>query len=172
MTKLKDVFDFQMGCYEPRFEDGEDKVYILKSNNFHNSDIKEIETVFDKDSKYIVTGNEILMRQIGNIEFYIHKSNKPTYFDSTIVKLIPKQDINIYYLLYKLNSKVLKKQIDISSTGSMVGKVNLSEFENMKINLDDIDSHEIIGKLYELKQYKIKLLKQRVELEELILECI
>lgn len=172
MKKIKEIFSLQMGCYEPRFEEGKDEVELLKSSNFNNNDIKLIGTIYDSNSKYVVTGNEILMRQVGNVEFYIHESEKPTYFDSTIIKLVPIKDLNIYYLLYKLNSRMLKKQIEINSTGTVGTKINLSEFENMTLDLSDIKHHEIIGRIYQLKRNKVKLLKQRIMLEELVLDYI
>lgn len=172
MNKINEIFSLQMGCYEPRFEKGKDKVELLKSSNFNNDDIKVIKTIYDSNSKYVVTGNEILMRQVGNVEFYIHESNKPTYFDSTIIKLVPIKNINIYYILYKLNNKALKRQIEINSTGGLVGKINLSEFGNMTLDLSDLASHEIIGRIYELKLKKLKLYKRRVELEELTVNYI
>ncbi len=172
MIEIKNIFEFQMGCYEPRFENGNDKVDLLKSSNFNNSDVKQINTVYDKNSKYVVVGSEILMRQAGNVEFYIHECSRNTYFDSTIIKLIPKTELNIYYLLYKLNGNRLKKQVEVSVSGSTVKKINVKEFEKMKLDLSDKENHEEIGSMYKLKIKRLSLLKRMVELEEVMIDYI
>jgi restriction endonuclease S subunit len=146
-------------------------------------DIGEI-NFLDKTCKYIskercqelgctlLKPNDILLNRMGDpigIACILPHLSYPaiTAVDVTIIRS-KKEMGNQFFILYSLNSKPIRRQIEAFATGSTRRRISRKNLEKIKIPLPPLETQrEIVEKLSAVQEYKKKLIEQKSKLKEL-----
>jgi len=146
-------------------------------------DIGEI-NFLDKTHKYIskkrcqelsctlLKPNDILLNRMGDpigIACILPHLSYPaiTAVDVTIIRS-KKEIANQFFILYSLNSKAIRRQIEAFATGSTRRRISRKNLEKIKIPLPPLETQQkIVEKLSAVQEYKKKLLDQKQKLQEL-----
>jgi len=146
-------------------------------------DIGEI-NFLDKTRKYIskkrcqelsctlLKPNDILLNRMGDpigIACILPHLSYPaiTAVDVTIIRS-KKEIANQFFILYSLNSKAIRRQIEAFATGSTRRRISRKNLEKIKIPLPPFETQQkIVEKLSAVQEYKKKLLDQKQKLQEL-----
>jgi restriction endonuclease S subunit len=146
-------------------------------------DIGEI-NFLDKTHKYIskkrcqelsctlLKPNDILLNRMGDpigIACILPHLSYPaiTAVDVTIIRS-KKEIANQFFILYSLNSKAIRRQIEAFATGSTRRRISRKNLEKTKIPLPPLETQQkIVEKLSAVQEYKKKLLDQKQKLQEL-----
>ena len=151
-------------------------------------DIGELDFL-DKTRKYIskkrceklgctvLKPKDILLNRMGDpigIACILHPLPYPaiTAVDVTIIRANEKI-VNQLFLLYAINSKLIRAQIAAFSKGSTRPRISRKNLEKIKISFPPLKTQrQIVEKLQAVQDYKKKLLGQKQKLQELFASCL
>ncbi len=111
----------QNGLYKHKDYYNENGTYILRIDNFYHGKvndfgIKRLSLNNDEINKYLLNENDIIINRVNSIEYlgkcaFVGKQMEPMVFESNMMKISVKNNIDSMYVVYILQSASIKNQI-------------------------------------------------------------
>jgi len=114
----------------------------------------------------------------GNVVVRLREPIKAVYItkevlvSSTMVILKAKKDINMKFLAYYLNTKIIQKNLHKNIEGSYVRMVGSKDIKEVDINLPSIDIQHKVVKILDFQEKELSLYEELIKQKELLKETI
>ncbi|MBQ9278591.1 MAG: restriction endonuclease subunit S [Lachnospiraceae bacterium] len=178
--KLEDLIELTSGSPQFRItESTEDNapIYSFYGQQEIENDLAGIE-VNTENAKSICTFDDVNILNEGEVVFslisgrtaLVRSAHQGYLYTQNYVKLVPKEEIDIKYLIYILNeSEHIKKQWLMGLQGSAVLKHTVKQLRELELpKLHDLDKQQTIGNIY-FCQLRLQALKNRAANTERII---
>lgn len=180
--KLENLGEISLGDFLARIKNksGKEKeeinVFTINDLNFELGDKEEKELerkiqIVDKgrfNSESLSKENNVVVGLTINKACSISKNNVGKIITSNfaIIKFDEEKVDSNYFIWYFNEHPSIKKYLRLISQGSaLVSAISIGMLRDIEIELPEIEIQRIIGKIYKLRIEKIKLNKQKEELE-------
>jgi len=97
---------------------------------------------------------------------------KEVLVPSTMVILKAKKEINMKFLAYYLNTKIIQKNLHKNIEGSYIRMVGSKDIKEIDINLPSIDIQHKVVKILDLQEKELSLYEELIKQKELLKETI
>lgn len=137
-----------------------------------NVEEQEIHVPQSNVSKLIlVEGQQVVVHLLTRKAVVLPKYCAGYIIPSNFVKVELPADVHpSYFEWYFNNHPENQKQLSMLTQGSVISMFSLKQLKELQINILSIDKQRIIGDIYELRKLKKSLIKEKIELENQLLE--
>ncbi|WP_411168484.1 restriction endonuclease subunit S [Clostridium sp. MB05] len=181
MNKLNELVEFISGSPQFRIREVVDEsapVFTYYSQTDLTDDLvgiisekienKQVRT-YDKIST--LCENDVIFSLVSGMATIVRKSHEGYLYTQNYVKLLPRNDIDLKFLVYMINeNKMIRKQLMFGLQGSQVLKYTLKQLKELEIpKIPSIDKQRKIGQIY-FNHLRLEALKYRAaKLESIII---
>jgi len=182
--KFKDAFEIQTGYLRSRIKEDENSVDIIVYSKKHfdyNKTFKNLDDTLEldiiklnKDKPYILKENDIVIDSLSHKAAIATKETENMFVSFNYFILKPKINIDLNYFVAWFNeSDEIRRELDTILQGTRLKKLTLTQLNELKLNLIDLDKQKQIGKIYKYSNMKfneaIKIRESEIDIVKNIL---
>jgi len=174
--ELSDLVDIKMGLPLSRKKGENFKYKLIPLRCFEKRGIYLNEECLDeffsskKVDDYLAKKGDIVVRLREPIKaIYITKA---VLVPSTMAILRAKKEINMKFLAYYLNTKIVQKNLHKNIEGSYVRMIGSKDIKEIDINLPSKEIQNKVVKILDLQEKELSLYEELIKQKELLKETI
>ncbi len=149
MAKFGDICDFLSGNAWKSDQFSDSGIPIIRINNLNQNEGEFVYWNQDFDEKYLVNKDDILLSLSGTIKIYKWQGEE-ALLNQRIVKIQPREGINIDWIYYKINYSI-EEFINKAKSGT-IKNLSVNDIKDLDVIVPDLETqNKIVIILYKAK---------------------